>query len=63
MKDIRAAAVQFNHAAGDKQKNLDMIRTFAAQAHAQKKACKLSLNPSPLDLLFRFFSRYQYNTT
>jgi predicted amidohydrolase len=36
MKDIRAAAVQFNHAAGDKQKNLDMIRTFAAQAHAQK---------------------------
>ncbi|UCF96469.1 MAG: nitrilase family protein [Spirochaetaceae bacterium] len=32
MKDIKAAAVQFNHAAGDKQANLETIRSFSEQA-------------------------------
>jgi predicted amidohydrolase len=35
MKDIRAAAVQFNHAPGDKYRNLGKIRAFTAQAHAK----------------------------
>ena len=35
MKDIRAAAVQFNHAPGDKYINLGKIRAFTAQAHAK----------------------------
>jgi predicted amidohydrolase len=35
MKDIRAAAVQFQHEAGLKDKNWDIIRTFAARAHTQ----------------------------
>jgi len=35
MKDIRAAAVQFNHAPGDKHKNMGKIRAFTAQAHAK----------------------------
>lgn len=32
MKDIRAAAVQFNHKPGDKQANLETIRSFVAPA-------------------------------
>jgi predicted amidohydrolase len=36
MKDIRAAAVQFNHGAGDKEANMSKIRTFAAEAHARQ---------------------------
>jgi predicted amidohydrolase len=35
MKDIKAAAVQFNHAPGNKDKNWEKIRDFAAKAHAQ----------------------------
>jgi predicted amidohydrolase len=35
MKDIRAASVQFNHAPGDKGHNMDKIRAFAADAHAE----------------------------
>jgi len=36
MRNIRAAAVQFEHAAGDKQMNLDKIRRFVAAAAARK---------------------------
>jgi len=32
---LRAAAVQFNHAAGDKAHNLDVIRAFAQQGHTK----------------------------
>ena len=35
MKDIRPAAVQFNHTPGDKSKNLDKIRAFVAKAAAK----------------------------
>jgi predicted amidohydrolase len=33
MKKLRAAAVQFNHAPGDKDYNLDQIRAFTSRAH------------------------------
>jgi predicted amidohydrolase len=36
MNDIRAAAVQFNHAAGDKAANMGTIRALAAEAQAMK---------------------------
>jgi predicted amidohydrolase len=36
MKDIRAASVQFNHAAGDKDFNMAKIRAFIEEAHAKK---------------------------
>jgi len=32
MRDIRVASVQFEHAAGDKQANLSVIRDFVAPA-------------------------------
>jgi len=35
MKDIRVASVQFEHATGDKQKNLNKIRSFVRQAAEQ----------------------------
>ncbi len=35
MRDIRAAAVQFEHAPGDKQANFDKIRHFVQQAASQ----------------------------
>ena len=35
MNDVRAAAVQFEHAAGDKQANLDKIESFVAAAAKQ----------------------------
>ena len=36
MKKIKAAAVQFNHAPGDKIHNMARIRAFAEQAFVQK---------------------------
>ncbi|MEA3335758.1 MAG: nitrilase family protein [Chloroflexota bacterium] len=36
MQSIRAASVQFNHAPGDKAYNLNRIRSFVEQAHAQE---------------------------
>lgn len=36
MKDIRAAAVQFQHRPGDKSANLDRIQSFVEQAAAQQ---------------------------
>lgn len=35
MKSVRAAAVQFNHAPGDKSANMETIRRFAAEAASQ----------------------------
>jgi len=38
MRDIRVASVQFEHAAGDKQANLSIVRDFvtrAAQRHVE----------------------------
>ena len=35
MRDIRVAAVQFEHAPGNKRANLDKIRHFVAEAAAQ----------------------------
>ena len=35
MKDIRAAAVQFHHAPGNKDKNWEKIRSFIENAHSQ----------------------------
>jgi len=35
MKDIKVASVQFEHAPGDKQANLDKVRRFTAEAAAQ----------------------------
>jgi predicted amidohydrolase len=36
MEDMRVAAVQFEHASGDKQANLDKIARFAARAAAER---------------------------
>jgi len=36
MKDIRAAAVQFQHAPGDKTVNMDILRAFVEEAAAQQ---------------------------
>ena len=36
MRDIRVAAVQFNHAAGDKRYNLDRVRHFVGEAARAK---------------------------
>ncbi len=36
MKNLRAAAVQFNHAPGGKEENLDKVRDFARKAHAAR---------------------------
>ena len=35
MKDIKVASVQFEHAPGDKQANLDKVRRFTAEAAEQ----------------------------
>ncbi len=36
MRDIRAAAVQFQHAPGDKAANMEIIRAFVHDAAAQR---------------------------
>ena len=53
MKDTKVASVQFEHAPGDKQANLDKVRRFTAEAAEQEQGpAPSSASSLPLRTVF-----------